>query len=153
MYDGASQKLPDGTQPLLSDEASALEEDFETFGMKLTPLKETVSELISVLAHAGSEQDSIAESSYDNALQLIFPNETLPKILNRNDCTLHLVDAVLNKLSQSSPAIKKRLLETAIACVAADGQVTLAEAELVRAIAASLDCPLPPLNPGPIPTS
>ncbi len=116
----------------------------------IAPLKKTICQLISVLAHAGSDEDSIANGAYDNSLRLLFPSGELPKMLDRDDCTLHLVDTVLDKLAQSSPAIKKRLLETAIACVASDGQVTLAEAELVRAIAASLDCPLPPLSPGPI---
>jgi len=116
----------------------------------IAPLKKTLCQLISVLAHAGSDEDSIAKGAYDNALRTLFPSGELPKMLDRDDCTLHLVDTVLQTLVQSSPAIKKRLLETAIACVASDGQVTLAEAELVRAIAASLDCPLPPVSPGPI---
>jgi len=33
-----------------------------------------------------------------------------------------------------------------VACVAADGTVTLREGELLRAIAATLDCPMPPLG-------
>jgi len=32
--------------------------------------------------------------------------------------------------------------------IAADGYVTLGEAELLRATAATLDCPMPPLLPG-----
>ena len=106
--------------------------------------------MISVLAHAGIDNDTVATGAYENAIRMLFPADELPKILNRADCTLHMVDELLDTLAQSSPAIKKRLLETAIACVAADGLVTLAEAELVRAIAASLDCPLPPLSPGSI---
>ena len=36
----------------------------------------------------------------------------------------------------------------AAACVAADHEVTVSEAELFRAIADTLDCPVPPLLPG-----
>jgi hypothetical protein len=46
------------------------------------------------------------------------------------------------------PQGKKRLLEAATACVVADRRVTVAEAELLRAIADSLDCPVPPFLPG-----
>ncbi|MBW3598424.1 MAG: hypothetical protein KY475_14270, partial [Planctomycetes bacterium] len=58
---------------------------------------------------------------------------------------LRAVDEALNKLASASPQIKKRVLAAATACVAADGQVTVNEGELLRAIADSLDCPIPPL--------
>ena len=36
------------------------------------------------------------------------------------------------------------------ACIAADGEITIHEAELFRAIADSLDCPVPPISVGKI---
>ena len=119
----------------------------------LAAVKETACQLISVLAHAGSDQQQAAQRAYEGSLRQLYPKGNLPPLLDRNACSLHLVDNLLNHLAQSAPAIKKRLLEAAIACVAADGEVTIAEAELVRALAASLDCPLPPLRPGTLPTN
>jgi uncharacterized tellurite resistance protein B-like protein len=44
------------------------------------------------------------------------------------------------------PIIKKNLIEAAARVVGADGVILEAEAELLRAIADTLDCPMPPLG-------
>ena len=67
------------------------------------------------------------------------------------DCTLTDIDAALKKLAAASPPVKKRVLGAAIVAVAADRKVSVVEAELLRVIADSLDCPMPPLAVGPIP--
>ncbi|MCK6488392.1 MAG: hypothetical protein L6R48_08710, partial [Planctomycetes bacterium] len=54
------------------------------------------------------------------------------------------LDADLDLLRRASPAIRRQLVEAAARTVAADGLVTAGEAELVRAVADSLGCPLPP---------
>jgi uncharacterized tellurite resistance protein B-like protein len=54
------------------------------------------------------------------------------------------IDTALNRLAQASPLIKKNLLEACIHTVGADGVILEAEAELLRAIADTLDCPMPP---------
>ena len=51
----------------------------------------------------------------------------------------------LTKLSDSSPKVKRQIIDAVAACIMADGQVTLEEGELLRAIAAVLACPMPPL--------
>ena len=54
----------------------------------------------------------------------------------------------LDKLALASPSIKKRTLEACVVCMATDGMAKLKEAELLRAIADGLDCPVPPFLPG-----
>jgi hypothetical protein len=54
-------------------------------------------------------------------------------------------DAALQTLNQSVPAIKRRIVVACAACILANQQVTVREAELLRAICDTLDCPLPPL--------
>jgi uncharacterized tellurite resistance protein B-like protein len=54
------------------------------------------------------------------------------------------VDAALNRLCQAAPQIKKSLLGACALTVAADGVIQETEAELLRAIADTLDCPMPP---------
>jgi len=58
--------------------------------------------------------------------------------------TLARVGAALERLRVLAPLVKPRVLR---ACVdaAADGGITLAQAELLRMIAATLDCPVPPV--------
>jgi hypothetical protein len=37
------------------------------------------------------------------------------------------------------------MLDAVVACIAADGKMTIEENELLRAVAAALACPLPPV--------
>ncbi len=44
--------------------------------------------------------------------------------------------------------LKRDLIEAGVACVIADKRITTIEGELLRGIADSLGCPMPPLLPG-----
>ena len=59
-------------------------------------------------------------------------------------CDLEQVDAALNRLAFAVPQIKKNVIEACARTVAADAVIQEMEAELLRAIADALDCPLPP---------
>ena len=61
------------------------------------------------------------------------------------ECTFETFDAALRQLAQASPAVKRRILQAVVACIAADGKMTVVENELLRAVAAGLACPLPPV--------
>ena len=63
-------------------------------------------------------------------------------------CTLDAVGKALARLAGASPAIRKVLLSAASEAAALDGTIMPREAELIRAIADSLDCPIPPLLGG-----
>ena len=56
-------------------------------------------------------------------------------------------DNSLNVLQRMNNAATQSLLEAINTTVAHDGKVSIREAEMIRAICASLDCPLPPLIP------
>jgi uncharacterized tellurite resistance protein B-like protein len=55
------------------------------------------------------------------------------------------VAEALERLRHLAPFEKPRLLKACLETAAADGKFRLAEVELVRAVAATLDCPLPPV--------
>jgi hypothetical protein len=65
-------------------------------------------------------------------------------LLSGEACSLARVDSALDRLPQASPSAKRNVLLACAQTVAADGQVLYREAELLRAIAAALDCPVPP---------
>jgi hypothetical protein len=65
-------------------------------------------------------------------------------ILPKPQCGLRAFDAALSELAQASPQVKRAVIQAVVACVAADGQVTPEEGELLRAITAALACPMPP---------
>lgn len=58
-------------------------------------------------------------------------------------CNLPDVMLYLNKLRLMSPSLKQQFLQACVRCVSADGKVLPAEVELLRAICACLDCPMP----------
>ena len=55
------------------------------------------------------------------------------------------VSASLERLRLLAPFAKPALLRACVEIVMADGRLRLAEAEILRAIAATLDCPVPPV--------
>jgi Zn-dependent protease with chaperone function/uncharacterized tellurite resistance protein B-like protein len=56
------------------------------------------------------------------------------------------LDNALDQLRHVEPLQKPRLLKELLECVRADGAVTVEEGELLRAIGATLDCPMPPFS-------
>lgn len=55
------------------------------------------------------------------------------------------LEAALERLDAAAPAVKERLLAACAATALADRRVAAAEGEVVRAVAASLGVPVPPL--------
>ena len=99
--------------------------------------------LLSLLAYAGARTEQDAAAAFAQAKAILdFSNFTL---LPRSSIRLADADAALEKLNHTKPLQKPQLLKAMSLCILHDGQVTIAEAELFRAIADSLDCPIPPL--------
>jgi Zn-dependent protease with chaperone function len=61
-------------------------------------------------------------------------------------CTLDALDASVRALSQASPGFKRRVVDACVAAVTADRRTTVEEAELLRAICASIGVPMPPIE-------
>ncbi len=111
----------------------------------LKPLVPDCAVLLSALANAGgTEAAEIQKAFATGAPYLRVPDETDLALLPRDQCGVNQMDAALNRLAQSVPTIKKNLIEACIHTVGADGVILEAEAELLRAIADTLDCPIPP---------
>jgi len=60
-------------------------------------------------------------------------------------CTLDALDDSLQRLWNAKLGTKRKLVDACVACVAADGQTTVEEAELLRAVCASIGAPMPPI--------
>jgi hypothetical protein len=104
--------------------------------------------LVSTLARLGHEEGDAVTRAFDIAmarLQHGYPGERVVRLAPTESCTLGAVDRALDRLAQAAPDVKKRILDACATCIAADGVVTSSEAELLRAIADSLDCPMPPI--------
>ena len=67
-------------------------------------------------------------------------------LLEKSQLSFNKLDAALDTLAVLHPLKKPKLLKACIKTIAADGIVSVAEAELVRTVADSLDCPIPPIS-------
>jgi len=102
--------------------------------------------VLSTLAHAGGRDAAAALSAFQRgASELDVPGL---RFLPLDACGLASLDEALFILAELVPKQKGRLLHAAAQTVAADRDVTTTEAELLRATADSLGCPMPPLLPG-----
>jgi Zn-dependent protease with chaperone function len=114
----------------------------------LRPMVADCGVLLSAMAYAGQEDPAQAEAAFARGAQLLsrIAKSEIP-FLPKVDCDLQRLDAALARLALAVPQIKKNVLNACVETVAADGLIQLPEAELLRAIADSLDCPIPPFIP------
>jgi Zn-dependent protease with chaperone function len=111
----------------------------------IKPLAPDCAVLISALANVSSSDAGEIQKAFEaGAPYLRAPDDGGLNLLPRDQCGVDQIDAALNRLAQAAPLIKKNLLEACVHTVGADGVILEAEAELLRAIADTLDCPMPP---------
>lgn len=67
------------------------------------------------------------------------------ELIDKSSLRLDALDSAVDRLAALHPLRKPKLLKACVATVIADKQVSPVEAELLRAIADSLDCPMPPI--------
>lgn len=110
----------------------------------MKPLVPDAAVLLSSLAHVSSTDESEVVKAFQTGAPYARTGNEPLTLLSRKDCGLAEIDAALNRVALAVPQIKKNLLEAGVRIVGADGIVQEREAELLRAIAEALDCPIPP---------
>ena len=116
-----------------------------TQSYSLKPLHTECQLVLSLLAHLGEEQKEGAELAFRlGAIKLNLPDEPLT-LLPKESCGLAALKDSLDKLKAVSPKQKRLLVEACATAAIADREITVKEGELLRAVCAVLDCPLPPL--------
>jgi hypothetical protein len=114
----------------------------------LTPLLGDCAVLLSALARLGADNEPDARAAFGRGATRLGEAGPALRFLPPAECNLARVDAALDHLEAASPALQRRVLQACAETVATDGQLTPREAELLRAIADALDCPLPPFLDG-----
>ncbi len=118
---------------------------------KLTPMKARYSDpaslkkeielVLSMMAHAGAEDQNQAEGAFDASVQALESSELV--LLAKDQIRIMDLDLALGKLEQLKPLAKSRLLHACVASIEYDSRATAVEVELLRAFAGALDCPVP----------
>ena len=110
----------------------------------LKPLMRDCSVALSALANVSSRNEVEIEKAFQKGTHHLGVKAGALQLLPRVECGLEQLDTALDRLALAAPQIKKNLLEACVQIVGADGLIQEREAELLRAIADTLDCPIPP---------
>jgi len=100
--------------------------------------------LLSALAHVGQDDEREARVAFAEGRRFLDPPGDQIQFLPRDEWDLGRVDAALKRLAKCPVALQRNILLACGKTVATDGHVTEREAELLRAIADSLDWSVPP---------
>ena len=107
-----------------------------------------VATVLALIAWEGQPEPDQAARAFDAGMRGYIGGDHPYRLPTREDSSLAEFHAALQTLNQAVPAIKRRIVVACAACILANQQVTVREAELLRAICDTLDCPLPPLVVG-----
>jgi len=110
----------------------------------LKPLMRDCSVVLSALANVSSRNAGEVEKAFQTGAPHLEAKTDGLQLLPRAECGLEQLDTALDRLALAAPQIKKHLIEACMHVVGADGLIQEREAELLRAIADTLDCPIPP---------
>jgi Zn-dependent protease with chaperone function len=102
-------------------------------------------EVLSVLAWAGQRDPALAQRALEAGVAALGVGARW-NLLPPGRVDDARLDAALARLDEAAPELKERVLSACAACVLADAEVLQPEVELVRAVAASLGCPVPLLR-------
>ncbi|MHC1697330.1 MAG: hypothetical protein AB9919_04515 [Geobacteraceae bacterium] len=100
--------------------------------------------VLTALARIGHQDEMLARQAFERGLIVLQEAKTDFSFLPAAECGVACLEQAFGALESTSPLIKRRLLGACLECLRHDGTVTVAEAELFRAIADAIGCPLPP---------
>jgi hypothetical protein len=113
----------------------------------LKPLVPDCAVVLSALAYEGSNDPAEIQKAFETGLPYLRAGDVAPaELLPRDQCGVDAISAALDRLTLAVPIIKRNLIEASAHVVGADGVIQESEAELLRAVADTLDCPIPPLQ-------
>lgn len=108
-------------------------------------MREPILVVLSAMAYASADSPANAGRAFAAGTSQLKNLEGTPELLAPDTCGPASLDSALDQLSHAAGPIKQRLLLACAHAAGADGKILVAEAELLRAFAACLDCPMPPL--------
>ena len=114
----------------------------------LKPLLPMCADLLSCLAYSGTRDVAAAQTAFALAAARL-PDGAGLTLRPLEQCGIATVGHALDQLAAAAPRLKKSILDACVTCVLADREVTVSEAQLLRAVADSLDCPIPPIMADP----
>ncbi|UPW19582.1 M48 family metallopeptidase [Agarivorans sp. TSD2052] len=112
----------------------------------LPEISQPFAVVLSSLAYFGHQQETDIQRAFGigaNSVSLYTIS-----LLPREQCQVEHFGPAVKQLANAYPQIKQRVLRALVACVCLDKQLTVLENEMIRCIAAVMDCPGPPISLG-----
>lgn len=113
---------------------------------RLARLRDQAGVILSTLAVMSHPEDKDAvRSAFARVSQHVLETDAIEIPFKTGDqCGLDHIRDALDDFAASSAVVKKRLLEACSLSVMADERISSREAELIRAVADAIGCPIPP---------
>ncbi len=108
-------------------------------------IRQAAIDLVGTVARHGHSSTNAAENAYRAGMAEFGAWARDAEYEDVSLQTVPLLDRSLNVLGRMNSAGRKSLLQALAKTISHDGKLTVTEAELLRAVCASLDCPLPPI--------
>ncbi len=99
--------------------------------------------LLSALVQAGHSTESERPIVFQAGIENLFGDADSAQYVP--EVSLAAVDEALDVLVAVLPKMKRSIVKACVACIVYDQYITVSEAELLRAVADSLGCPIPPI--------
>jgi len=110
---------------------------------KLAAVRDDAIRVLAILAQQGSDNRAEAQRAYHSGLQELWPQQAFEYAPPAE--WVAGLDESLTRLNRLDATGKQMLIAALVRTVSEDGRLSVEEGELLRAICASLHCPLPPL--------
>ena len=110
---------------------------------RIAPLEEQASCVLSLFAWAGETSDVLSQSAWREAMELLgFKPVAMPV---HPPSVGPMLDRVVDAFGQATRPVCLQLLAAIAGVIVVDNEVTLRQEMALRAIAACLHCPIPPI--------
>jgi hypothetical protein len=113
----------------------------------LVPLLPDTGVLLSAIANADEGDPAALDGAFQAGVALLGKSATAFPLTRQASVNLKDFDSALENLATASLAVKKTILTACSAAVIHDGVVNDSQFELLRAVADTADCPIPPFVP------
>jgi hypothetical protein len=110
---------------------------------KLTAHKSAAECVLATLAFLGADTNADAEAAFQAGIKVLGWNAMLPA---SKTLGLRALRQALKELRIVTFVQRGTFLSACEQCILTDGKTTIEEAETFRAVAESIDCPMPPLR-------
>jgi uncharacterized tellurite resistance protein B-like protein len=108
-------------------------------------LRQAAVNLLAIVADHGQEDDARKQQAFDAGARALGKWASDVKIQPQPEYTIDILGHSLDILLRLNGKGRRKLLRAIVEVADHDKRLTIAEAELIRVVCATLDCPLPPV--------